>query len=126
MADVRGAKDALARLACRDHATADRAGDAGSGPGDPDLVALAERAVDDFAAAARFRATYGLSTLGSAVEAAEGERAERGRAALSAFEAFEAAATPDGQADQHFRRGHGTDLRGDGKRVGNDAGDPHR
>ena len=94
-----------------------------AGDDDATVVRRATAGVEDLEAAAAFVEEVGLDRLEVAVEAVQEPtlRAE-GTRALEAFGRFRAAAAGDlepGDATDHptdhFRRGRGTDLRGDGQ-----------
>lgn len=100
------------------------------------VIERAAEATDDVEAAARFVETIGTGQLAAAVEATDDPALERrGRHALEAFRLFRRAAAgayrPGGDVDDHnddrggtsrgdrrddhFHRGHGTDLRRGGE-----------
>ncbi len=84
-----------------------------AGPDDRDVIERATAALDDLDAAVAFVETIGLEALESAVEATDDPELEtRGKRALDSFRRFRQAAAGE-SPDDHFRRGHGTDLRGD-------------
>ena len=83
------------------------------------VIERADAATRDLEAAAEFVASVGLEELAAAIEAVDDPAlAERGRRALAAFRRARAAAAGDldPSADDHFRPGRGTDLRGDDER----------
>ncbi|MFQ3285360.1 MAG: hypothetical protein ACI944_002093 [Natronomonas sp.] len=98
------------------------------------IIEQAAEATDNVECAARFVETIGTDQLAAAVEATDDPALKhRGRRALEAFRLFRRAATGDyrpdsgdresnpdrtfanGRRDDHFHRGHGTDLSRDGE-----------
>ena len=87
-----------------------------AGPDEATVIERAAESVDDLDAAARFVETIGLGQLEAAVEATDDPELEaRGRRTLTTYRRFRRAAT-ELATDDHFHRGHGTDLRADGER----------
>lgn len=111
-----------------------------AGNGEAAVIERAVEVTDEIEAAARFAETTGTGQLAAAVEATDDPSLERrGRRALEAFRLFRRAAagtyrpggddeaddgdgdgdregTPRGdRRDDHFHRGHGTDLRRGGE-----------
>ena len=96
--DAEGVKSSLRRLA---------------GPDDREVIERATAALEDLDSAVAFVETTGLDALESAVEATVDPELEiRGKRALDRFRRFRRAAAGE-HSDDHFHRGHGTDLRGD-------------
>jgi hypothetical protein len=87
-----------------------------AGPDEATVIERGVESVDDLDAAARFVETIGLGQLEAAVEATDDPELEaRGRRTLTTYRRFRRAAAGE-TGDDHFHRGHGTDLRADGER----------
>lgn len=95
--DPDGVRASLRRLADADERT---------------VIKRAEAATRDLEAAAEFVRTMGVDELAAAVETVEDpDLAARGERALERFRRFRRAAAGDLDPDDHFRFGHGTDIR---------------
>ncbi len=84
-----------------------------AGPDDGEVIERATAAIDDLDTAAAFVESIGLDTLESAIEATDDPELEtQGQRALESYRRFRWVAA-GGSPKDHFRRGHGTDLRSD-------------
>lgn len=91
-----------------------------AGPKPEAIVDRAADATGDIEAASDFVGSSGLDRLAAAVAATDDPAIEaRGERTLEAFRQFGRAAAGEeprsGAADDHFHRGHGTDLSGAGE-----------